>query len=807
MPENMKTPTPASSPHHRPSFSRTSLLLLLPALGSLAIAQETPAPVTPPTEDDVVNLNAFTVSGERDSGYKASNSIAGTRSNTPIKDIPLNIQVFTKDLADDLVITSQIELERYNAALINGGADVHSDNLIQQAYNSFLFRGFVQNWGLRDGVREYDPIDSQGLARVEIVKGPAAALYGVTYPGGVMNNVTKEAVFDRSFSSIRLTTGTYGDYRGTIDSNYTATTAAGGKFAVRYNGAHAQTEDHREHSEGSVQYSQINLGWRPTNNTELKFLAERGYREKANGLGYFSRGETDSLGNSLGNSSDIPLQILHPQIPWDWNWATGSNMRSAETSLYRGAVTHAVSDDLVFNGYWQYAKRQNIDSNGWDASGPGSGASWDLYNTFPTGWIGNVGSDFIRMSYHYRDWNNATHAYGANAVYKFDISELKNTLTFGGNAWGERFHTRKWIQPTTSTYWLDFPIRTGITTYRPGTPPQDYYPITNEWGREDSSNDYYYASWQLSAFNNRLRTNVGVNRTNIKLINGTNLTELSKTSPMFGALFEVTPGVSIFAVHATSLFPTTDKNSFLQQLPPTIGKSYEGGVKLELLNGKISGTVSYYQITQEGGSQNDPTAFNLNQRTWDSLTPAQRLVQFPGQTRATLAGDLVAGGEQESKGFEADLVFQPTPNWQILLSFAHNNQEVTDAINKTTIGQSTTGHIENQIAALTKYSFTEGNVKGLSLGLGVQKAGEALQGYAGPNNTARYNPDTLYVETFASYKFKAFGHNQLIQLNVKNLTEQEEFVGWKATGSSRLATDRYEVPTKMRITLTYGIDF
>ena len=83
-------------------------------------------------------------------GYRASNSIAGTRSNTPIKDIPLNIQVFTKDLYDDLVITNQIDLERYNAALVNGNADIRSSNPIQQAYNAFLFRGFVQNWGLRE---------------------------------------------------------------------------------------------------------------------------------------------------------------------------------------------------------------------------------------------------------------------------------------------------------------------------------------------------------------------------------------------------------------------------------------------------------------------------------------------------------------------------------------------------------------------------------------------------------------------------------------------------------------------------------
>ena len=113
-----------------------TVLTPLIAVTSLAAQTEAtePAPAldTAPS-DEIVQLSPFSITDSQDQGYRASNSIAGTRSNTPIKDVPLNIQVFTKDLSDDLGITSQIELERYNAALVNGGADVHSDNLIQQA--------------------------------------------------------------------------------------------------------------------------------------------------------------------------------------------------------------------------------------------------------------------------------------------------------------------------------------------------------------------------------------------------------------------------------------------------------------------------------------------------------------------------------------------------------------------------------------------------------------------------------------------------------------------------------------------------
>src|SRR6185295_9457246 len=96
---NPHNPRPKTS--SRTAFARTCFFLTLPALGSaVAFAQTSSTPAAPATEGEVIQLSTFNVSTERDNGYRASNSIAGTRTDTPIKDIPLNIQVFTKDLAD-----------------------------------------------------------------------------------------------------------------------------------------------------------------------------------------------------------------------------------------------------------------------------------------------------------------------------------------------------------------------------------------------------------------------------------------------------------------------------------------------------------------------------------------------------------------------------------------------------------------------------------------------------------------------------------------------------------------------------------
>jgi len=274
-------------------------------------------------------------------------------------------------------------------------------------------------------------------------------------------------------------------------------------------------------------------------------------------------------------------------------------------------------------------------------------------------------------------------------------------------------------------------------------------------------------------------------------------------------------------VHSTSLFPTTDKNDELTvQMPPEVGKSNEIGIKTELFNGKISATASYYQIKKVGGGVRDINAENDNKKKWDQyraldgFTTIDSLTWSHDRTKITTGdgvhgslGDIVPA-ELESKGFEADIVFQPIKTLQLVVSFAHNTEESTAGGSK---GQTNGGHIDNQLAGLVKYTFDEGSLKGGFVGLGYQYSGKANQGYVNDisgNSVARFTPATLYVEAFGGYKFKAFGVNQSVQFNIKNLTKTPEYFGWKNTGDNNVvATERYKVPTHLVFSLTYGLDF
>ncbi len=854
-----------------PKLTSPSITLVLTSIMAVAAHAQTPAPA-PEASDEVVKLNPFLVDASYDSGYTASNSISATRSNTPIKDLPLNIQVFTPELAQDILARTQFDLQRYNASLQAVGLDSQSDNNIQQGFNAFYFRGFRQNWGLRDGNRTYDPVDMAGIDRVELIKGPAGAVYGPMYAGGTMNIITKQALFNREFSKLETSIDNNGGLRAQIDSNYNGMTK-GGNFAARINGAYAKTEDAREHSEGSVRFTQLNIALKPFEKTEIRFVSESGSREKPVALGYFTATETDASGANYDNQSSIPLQILHPEIPWTWNWAVG-NMRTSEATLNRLTVTQEINKDFFVNAYWHASSRRNIDSQGWlGGGGTPADASWDVgpswrtipvtgnetalgllvgpnwmnyvndnktptvttddfvpYTNFPSGWInpGNKiapsaanypGPERIQYGWLYRDWQNHMHAYGANAVYKFDAASTRNTISAGVNVWSERFVTFRQSQPTGTTNLISFPVRAGINLATPATPPPDIFTDTRGgWQRENNSNDYYYLNWQMAAMDNRLNITAGVSKSNIRKIAwGTGFTttpdsdvSTSKTSPMIGTLYKITKDVSVFATYSSSIFPTSEKNAFGTLLADEVGKSIDAVVKADALEGKISGTFSVYKIKKTGGSQFDPGVETPNSLAWDTLTPAQRLIQFPNITsRSQLQGDNI-NGNIEGNGVEIDLVVTPFKNWQTLFSFAYNKTEITQAFTRSFVGRVPYNGAPptTQFAVLSKYSFTEGAAKGLSAGLGFNHSGKSLQDYNGPGSSGRYSPSTLNVDLFGSYRFTAFGYSQLVQLNVRNALEEDLYVGWKATGSSsRISTERYATPTKRTISLTYGIDF
>ena len=203
--------------------STATRLLALTASLAFALsarAQLAPAPsatlAAPPSEKDkeVVKLNVFQVVADNDDEYRAANTTSGTRYSTPIKDLPMNIEVLTPafmrdigalDIRDALEYVSGIQLDTTTAT---GGSRDNPEN------NTLLIRGIAaaQN---TDCFRRFIPIDPITSSRVDIIKGPGGALYGQGGTGGIVNS---SSVLAGSRPVVRFGTsiGSYGFRRAEL---------------------------------------------------------------------------------------------------------------------------------------------------------------------------------------------------------------------------------------------------------------------------------------------------------------------------------------------------------------------------------------------------------------------------------------------------------------------------------------------------------------------------------------------------------------------------------------------------------------
>ncbi|AFY88045.1 TonB-dependent siderophore receptor [Chroococcidiopsis thermalis PCC 7203] len=153
------------------------------------------------------------VTGEQD-GYRVPNASVGTRTDTPLRDIPQSIQVIPQEVIQDQQATRLVEVLKNAPGVVLGGRSP------RDPLNIINIRGFdASNDILINGLP--DPTASEiafgsNIERVEVLKGPASVLFGQGGLGGSVNLVTKQPLLD-PFYSVEASAGSYNLYRGAID--------------------------------------------------------------------------------------------------------------------------------------------------------------------------------------------------------------------------------------------------------------------------------------------------------------------------------------------------------------------------------------------------------------------------------------------------------------------------------------------------------------------------------------------------------------------------------------------------------------
>ena len=265
----------------RPHFSAPHALLFVAAfLTAPVFAQVGTAASVPASGEEPVTLSPFEVSADKDVGYAASSSLAGSRLNSELKNTPAAITVFTREFLNDI---GALNTEAALAYSLNAGreyTDYTGLASVQQGDMAVKSRGFVGASLGRDYFGVNVNLDSFNIERIDFSRGPNSILFGVGGPGGIINTSSKRARLGKSTEQLQVRRGSWDDTRATVDVNR----QLGQKLAVRVNGVWQDRESWREFEFLTLKGAAAAATWRPFRFTELRVEGEYVDRKQLNAM-------------------------------------------------------------------------------------------------------------------------------------------------------------------------------------------------------------------------------------------------------------------------------------------------------------------------------------------------------------------------------------------------------------------------------------------------------------------------------------------------------------------------------------------
>ncbi len=623
------------------------------------------APTTPTTTaktdttkvEELIELSPFTVTTDKDTGYRATNSISGTRLNTAIKDIPMPLEVITeqflidtgaKDLRQGLRYSAGIQLQSQNdygtpggAYQGPGGVNNPEGATANRSQTSIKIRGFVTESVLRDGYLRQNSTDSINISRVEVVRGPAALLYGVGNFGGIVNYLPKlpEA---KQQGSVGFSFGTYNFKRATLD--LTGPISKTWAFNYRLTAAWEDAGDYTQYRKSSNRFISPVITFKPTKTTDVIVDYESG-KAKDKGLGFQRVRSSVGPGPNNDQNEHAAFYTLPGTNPRTFRWSGPDTHLDTTASNLRVQVTQQFTENLhLLVGYnkssVKFGKLDVIGNlQGWTDQFANADTAFGFVPFIPADPINGDSSTGLgsattpnRATLAYRwvgdDTKNDRDQVRAELVYKFKLAETNANRWLRMDNMIMAGHTELRFDNKVTTYqsamnakndfsWVTNyynpgnvnPLRFGQTQPN-GTPEMPY--LKNLGIDATTWNQANYAVYQGKLLDNRLTIVSGVRRDRNETAS-TNTTFLrngppaatsarrpaaSETTYQNGASFQVTRELSVYALKSGGLQPnfTGNRDTDGNPLPATLAKSQEVGLKLDLFGGKLTGTISAFKI-------------------------------------------------------------------------------------------------------------------------------------------------------------------------------------------------------------------
>jgi iron complex outermembrane receptor protein len=229
-------------------------------------------------QEAATELNPINVEGQSDSpvgpddGYIAKNTTTGSKTDTPLKEIPRSISVVTRKQLDDRQ-PGQLE----DALSYLAGVTI-SPWGVDDRFDQCLIRGFdlctsaIYRDGLPQKVIDFSgfKIEPYGLERIEVLKGPSSVLYGENEAGGMVNAVTKRPT-DKPIYDGFLSYGSFNTVEAGLDIGGPIDDA--GVWSYRLTGLVRNGALETDYSRNDRIFVAPALKWQPDAQTSLTILA------------------------------------------------------------------------------------------------------------------------------------------------------------------------------------------------------------------------------------------------------------------------------------------------------------------------------------------------------------------------------------------------------------------------------------------------------------------------------------------------------------------------------------------------------
>jgi iron complex outermembrane receptor protein len=620
-------------------------------------------------------------------------------------------------------------------------------------------RGFILQSQLRNGIagNVTTQIDAANIENMEVIKGPSATLFGSTLTsyGGLINIVTKKP-YDTYGGELQYAGGSYNFNRISADINAPLDSAK--TILLRVNASYHYMGSFQDNGFDKGYFLAPSLAYRVNDRLAFSFDAEMYGGSNSSKPIIFFYYPADQLGAHTPNELGVDYKR---------SYSSGDIFQVSRVNNY------FLQMDFRLSANWR--SQTDFSSTHSFSDGP-SAYFYIVPNSVYTGDATATGADYMARADQSTRANDVQVYEGQqNFVGDFRIGSLRNRFVGGLDLFSQNSNQDFYgVDPFDVIQFKlkDIPGYENFNADKLDSALQ----AGQAWDYQYRYKTQTYSAYVSDVLNVTRNFIVlgSLRADHFKNIGDFNLASNSYTgsyqqtsfSPKFGLVYQpLEDKISVFANYQNGFTNQTGADFEGRAFKPEHANQVETGVRLNLVNGKLSSTLSYYNIQVE-----------------DIL-------------RTDMAHPLysVQDGTQLSKGFEAEVIANPFAGLNLMAGFSYNDSKYTRSDEDVWGRRPATAMSPYTANLWLSYRITNGRAQGLGFGFGGN--------YASDNkieNSVYYGVFTLPAYTVLNAT--AFYETKKIRLGVKvdNLTNKHYWIGYSTMNPQPLRSFTGSIAFKFR---------